>query len=119
MCLGFTDRQVMWLVLAEAFALCLLGALAGMLLAGAVTVLLPPEFPVATDLRVWAIAGASVVVLTLLVGLPPAFAARRLKIVDALAGRGEDSAVERALRRALMALLRALGRGGDDPAEAA
>lgn len=118
-CLGFTDRQVMWLVLAEAFVLCLLGALAGMLLASAVTVLLPPEFPVATDLRVWAIAGASVLVLTLLVGLPPAFAARRLKIVDALAGRGEDSAVERGLRRALMALLRVLGRGGDDQVEAA
>jgi len=118
-CLGFTDRQVMWLVLAEAFALCLLGALAGMLLASAVTLLLPPEFPVSTDLRVWAIAGASVVVLTLLVGLPPAFAARRLKIVDALAGRGEDSAVERGLRRALMALLRLFGRGGNGEAEAA
>jgi putative ABC transport system permease protein len=73
---------------------------------------------VATDLRVWAIAGASVMVLTLLVGLPPAFAARRLKIVDALAGRGADSVVERSLRRALMAVLRVLGRGGDDEVEA-
>ena len=99
--------------------LCLLGALAGMLLASAVTLVLPPEFPVTTDLRVWAIAAASVLVLTLLVGLPPAFAARRLKIVDALAGRGEDSIVERGLRRALMAVLRLFGRGGNDEAEAA
>ena len=95
------------------------GALAGMLLASAVTLTLPPEFPVTTDLRVWAIAAASVLVLTLLVGLPPAFAARRLKIVDALAGRGEDSIVERGLRRALMAVLGLFGRGRNDEAEAA
>lgn len=100
-CLGFTDRQVMGLVLAEAFALCLVGALLGMAVASVATGILPPEFPVRTDLRVWVIAGLSVVVLTLAVGLPPALAARRLKIVDALAGRGEPSAFERALRRLL------------------
>lgn len=100
-CLGFTDRQVMGLVLAEAFLLCLLGALLGMLVASAATGLLPPEFPVSTDLRVWLIAGASVLVLTLAVGLPPALTARRLKIVDALAGRSEPSSFERALRRLL------------------
>lgn len=100
-CLGFTDRQVMGLVLAEAFALCLVGALLGMAVASAATGLLPPEFPVRADLRVWLIAGFSVAVLTLAVGLPPALAARRLKIVDALAGRGEPSAFERALRRLL------------------
>lgn len=114
-CLGFTDRLVMWLVLAESFALCLLGALAGMLLASAVTLVLPPEFPVATDLQVWAIAGISVVVLTLMVGLPPALTAQRLKIVDALAGRGADSQLERLLRRGLDALAR---RDDDEGAEA-
>ena len=98
-CLGFTDRQVMGLVLAEAFALCLVGALLGMAVASVATGVLPPEFPVRADLRVWVIAGISVAVLTLAVGLPPALAARRLKIVDALAGRGEPSAFERALRR--------------------
>ncbi len=108
-CLGFTDRQVMWLVLAEAFALCVIGALAGMLLASAVTVLLPPEFPVKTDLQVWVIAGASVLVLTLMVGLPPALTAQRLKIVDALAGRGGDSPFERLLHRGLDAIGRMLG----------
>jgi putative ABC transport system permease protein len=102
-CLGFTDRQVMGLVLAEAFLLCLLGALLGMLVASLATGLLPPEFPVTTDLRVWVIAGISVVVLTLAVGLPPALTARRLKIVDALTGRHEQSPLERGLRR-LMAL---------------
>lgn len=100
-CLGFTDRQVMGLVLAEAFALCLVGALLGMAVASVATGVLPPEFPVRADLRVWVIAGITVAVLTLAVGLPPALAARRLKIVDALAGRGEPSAFERALRRLL------------------
>ncbi|MFN7781998.1 MAG: ABC transporter permease [Lysobacterales bacterium] len=100
-CLGFTDRQVMGLVLAEAFALCLVGALLGMAVASAATGILPPDFPVRTDLRVWVIAGISVAVLTLAVGLPPALAARRLKLVDALAGRGEPPAFERALRRLL------------------
>lgn len=109
-CLGFTDRQVMWLVLAEAFALCLLGALAGMLLASALTLLLPPEFPITTDLRVWIIAGISVLVLTVMIGLPPAMTAKRLKIVDALAGRGDDSPLERLLHRGLDALTRLFGR---------
>ncbi|MFD0724360.1 ABC transporter permease [Lysobacter brunescens] len=109
-CLGFTDRQVMWLVLAEAFALCLLGALAGMLLASALTLLLPPEFPITTDLRVWIIAGISVLVLTVMIGMPPALTAKRLKIVDALAGRGDDSPLERLLHRGLDALTRLFGR---------
>ncbi|SDD55796.1 ABC transporter permease [Aquimonas voraii] len=100
-CLGFTDRQVMGLVLAEAFVLCVIGALLGMAVASVATGVLPPEFPVRTDLRVWVIAGISVALLTLAVGLPPALAARRLKIVDALAGRGEPSAFERVLRRLL------------------
>ncbi|MCM2355553.1 MAG: ABC transporter permease [Arenimonas sp.] len=85
--LGFTDRTVMALVLAEAFVLCFLGALAGMLLANLATGVLPPEFPVETDGRVWAIAGVSVVLLSLLVGVPPALHALRIRIVDALAGR--------------------------------
>jgi len=100
-CLGFRDRQVMGLVLAESFVLCLLGALAGMGLATVVMQGLPPEFPISADGFVWAVAGASVLLLTLLVGLPPALTAQRLKIVDALAGRAGDSALELALRRAI------------------
>ena len=64
-----------------------LGALAGMRLASFSTRFLPAEFPIETDLKVWAIAGISVVVLTVLVGVPPALHALRIKIVDALAGR--------------------------------
>lgn len=87
-CLGFTDSAVLWLVLAEALLLCALGALAGMLLASAVTGALPPDFPpLRTDLRVWGFAGASVLALAAAVGLPPALRAMRLRIVDALAGR--------------------------------
>ena len=86
-CLGFTEATVLGLVLAEALALCLLGALAGMVLATIVTALLPPEYPVSTDARVWLFAGAAVVVLALVVGLPPALHAMRIRIVDALAGR--------------------------------
>lgn len=85
--LGFKDRTVMLLVLAEAFLLCFLGALTGMLSASFLTTTLPPEFPITTDSRVWIIAGISVIVLSLLIGVPPALRALRIKIVDALAGR--------------------------------
>ncbi len=108
-CLGFTDRQVMWLVLAEAFALCVIGAGLGMALASAVMSLpfIQTIIPVTADGFVWAIAAASVVVLTLLVGLPPAWTAQRLKIVDALSGRSEESPLERWLRRVVDTLTRA------------
>lgn len=86
-CLGFTDRTVLALVLAEAFVLCLAGALAGMLTASVVMTALPPEFPVRASPGVWAFAGAATVFLAVAVGLPPAWRAMRLKIVDALAGR--------------------------------
>ena len=85
--LGFKDRTVMLLVLAEAFLLCFIGALTGMLSASFLTTTLPPEFPITTDSRVWIIAGISVIVLSLLIGVPPALRALRIKIVDALAGR--------------------------------
>lgn len=85
--LGFKDRTVMLLVLAEAFLLCFLGALTGMFSASLIATTLPPEFPISTDSRVWIIAGISVLVLSLLIGVPPALRALRIKIVDALAGR--------------------------------
>ncbi len=118
-CLGFHDSQVMWLVLAEAFALCLLGALFGMFSASAVTAIVPAGFPpIQTDLQVWLIAAISVIVLTLLVGMPPALTAKRLKIVDALAGRGGDSLIERWVKR-FGQWLRTLftGRRGQDSHE--
>lgn len=87
-CLGFTDRTVLGLVLAESLLLSFLGALAGMILATILPpLLLPPEFPVRTSAGVWAFAGVAVLFLAAAVGLPPALRAMRLRIVDALAGR--------------------------------
>lgn len=86
-CLGFTDRTVLGLVLAEALALCALGAAMGLALAFAVAGLLPPEFPVRIGARVFVAAGVTTVLLAAIVGLPPAWRAMHLKIVDALAGR--------------------------------
>lgn len=87
-CLGFTDRTVLWLVLAEALLLCVLGALLGMGLAQVITANLPPAFPpIEPDRRVWLFVLGAVTVLATAVGLPPALRAMRLRIVDALAGR--------------------------------
>ena len=87
-CLGFTDRSVLGLVLAESFVLSLVGAIAGMTLATILPpLLLPPEFPIRASAGVWEFAGAAVFFLAAAVGLPPALRAMRLRIVDALAGR--------------------------------
>lgn len=87
-CLGFTDRTVLRLVLGEALLLCTLGAALGMALAAVITSNLPPQFPpLQPDRRVWLFVLAAVVVLAAAVGLPPALRAKRLRIVDALAGR--------------------------------
>jgi len=88
--LGFTDGTVQMLVLAEAFLLIAIGALLGMITA----TILGASFlgnlggsGNAINGQVWLYAMLSVIGLALLVGLPPAWRARRLKIVDALAGR--------------------------------
>jgi putative ABC transport system permease protein len=92
-CLGFTDRTVLGVVLAESFTLCLIGAVVGMLCSLLTTFWLrksgqvPVEFLAYPDGSVWLISGIAAVVLALAVGLPPAWRAMRLKIVDALAGR--------------------------------
>jgi putative ABC transport system permease protein len=86
-CLGFTDRTVLFLVLAEALLMCSLGAGIGMVLATLAPYGFPPEFPVRTKGDVWLLSAGVVLVLSLAVGLPPAMRAMRLKIVDALAGR--------------------------------
>jgi putative ABC transport system permease protein len=86
-CLGFTDRSVLLLVLAESVLMCGLGALFGMTLATIAPYGFPPEFPVRTKGDVWLLSMGVVLLLALAVGLPPALRAMRLKIVDALAGR--------------------------------
>ncbi len=89
--LGFSDGKVTALVLAEALLLLALAGALGMLVAaGALPVLnraigsrFPPLYVTAGT---W-IAGTGIVLaLALAVGLPPALRARRLRIVDALAG---------------------------------
>jgi putative ABC transport system permease protein len=90
--LGFSDARVTLLVLAEAGLLLLIGGGIGM--GGAVAVMpvlngatggrFPPLFVTGTT---WAVAAALVVGLAFAVGLPPAYRARRLRIVEALAGR--------------------------------
>jgi putative ABC transport system permease protein len=89
--LGFSDGSVLAFVLAEAFALCLFGGLVGLTFAtlgGAmVTKGTGGQFQLDLDFSVWLIGIAAIVLMSLAVGLLPALRARRLKIVDALAGR--------------------------------
>ncbi len=87
--LGFSDDTVTAMVLAEALLLCALGALGGMLLSigAADTMSRIIRNPVPVDAGVWVTAGVAVLALALAVGAGPALRARRLKIVDALAGR--------------------------------
>lgn len=90
--LGFTDNAVLGFVLAETIALCAIGGLIGLGLAtllgagisAAAGGFLPP---IAVDAQVWSAGLIAIVVLSIVVGLLPALRARRLKIVDALAGR--------------------------------
>jgi len=90
--LGFTDAQVMLLVLAEAFLLCGLGAALGVALGALATELLRdplkeffPVFVMPAETVVYALSAG--LIIAVLVGLPPALRALRLSIVDALAGR--------------------------------
>jgi putative ABC transport system permease protein len=87
--IGFSDGTVTALVLAESMLLCLVAALLGLAVAATI-------FPVTAALgisggalpaRVYAAGAAVAIALALISGLPPAWRAHRLTIVDALAGR--------------------------------
>ena len=86
--LGFTDRGVLTLVLAESLLLCLFAAAIGLALAALI-------FPMMKDFlgeptlpaRVLVLGAVIATVLAFVTGLPPALRAKRLNIVDALAGR--------------------------------
>ena len=90
--LGFSDVRVTALVLAESVVLLGLGAALGMAAAAALLPAVngstggrfPPLFVTETT---WLMAAALAVLVALAVGLPPALRARRLRIVEALAGR--------------------------------
>jgi putative ABC transport system permease protein len=89
--LGFTDGSVLGFVLAEALAMCLFGGLVGLALATMGGAMVEKgtggQFQLELDSSVWMIGVATIVLMSLAVGLLPALRARRLKIVDALAGR--------------------------------
>ncbi len=89
--LGFSDGSVLGFVFAEAFALCLFGGVLGLLLATLAGAMVEKgsggQFRLSPNLSVWLIGIAAIVLMAVLVGLLPALRARRLKIVDALAGR--------------------------------
>jgi putative ABC transport system permease protein len=90
--IGFSDRSVLALVLAESVLLLVLGGLGGMALAAAIIpavaagsggmLNLPPEGP-----RTWMLGAALMLLFGLLVGALPSRRAMRLNVVDALAGR--------------------------------
>jgi len=89
--LGFTDGTMLMLVMVESIVLVGLGGAIGLGLAAlALPVmapqtmgLLPPHVPAQT----WIVGLLLIVVIGLVVGVLPALRAKRLKIVDALAGR--------------------------------
>ncbi|KAF1699501.1 hypothetical protein CSC62_00960 [Pseudoxanthomonas jiangsuensis] len=89
--LGFKDGTVLWLVLVESVLLVGLGGLVGMGLARVILPglasraqgMLPPTIP----LQTWIVGLVLIVLIGLVVGVLPALRAKRLKIVDALAGR--------------------------------
>lgn len=89
--LGFSDGSVLGFVMVETFALCAIGGLIGMSLATALGLFIQQkagaQFPLNVDWRVWIAGLAAILALSVAVGLLPALRAKRLKIVDALAGR--------------------------------
>ena len=89
--LGFSDGSVLGFVLAEAFALVMFGGLIGLVLASIAGAMVEKgtgrQFQLTLDYRVWLIGIVAIVVMSVTVGLLPALRARRLRIVDALAGR--------------------------------
>ncbi|KAF1686730.1 hypothetical protein B1992_07455 [Pseudoxanthomonas broegbernensis] len=89
--LGFRDGLVLWLVLVESVLLVGLGGVLGLGLARAILPGLASRaqgmLPATIPLQTWALGLALIVLIGLVVGVLPALRAKRLKIVDALAGR--------------------------------
>jgi putative ABC transport system permease protein len=86
--LGFTDRGILFLVLAESLSLCVVAAAIGL---GLATALAPAIQRLAGfDIHPGPVALLGLVlaaVLAIVTGLPPAIRGMRLQVVDALAGR--------------------------------
>jgi putative ABC transport system permease protein len=85
---GFSDTKVLALVLVESVLLCLFAAALGLFLASAVFPALKPVFgEFKMPVVVMGTGAVVALLLALISGLPPAMRAKRLNIVDALAGR--------------------------------
>ena len=88
--LGYTDRMVLLLVLAESGALCMGAALLGVLLAGMLLPGIAANLPGFTGISLtggaFAMAMLIAALLTVVVGAVPALRAMRLDIVNALSG---------------------------------
>jgi putative ABC transport system permease protein len=86
--LGFSDQGVLALVLGESLLLCLVAAAIGLAIATAIFPMLKGVIGVVSLPVVVIFIGLGIAVfLALASGLPPAWRAKRLNIVDALAGR--------------------------------
>jgi len=89
--LGFKDGTVLSLVMIESVLLVGLGGLLGMMLASLVLPVVAANFggvlPAQVPWNTWLLGVALVLLIGTIVGLLPALRAKRLKIVDALAGR--------------------------------
>ncbi len=89
--LGFSDGSVLGLVLSETVVLCTIGGLVGLSIATVVgwwvQQTLGTQFPLRVNWQVWGAGFVAILLLSIAVGLLPALRAKRLKIVDALAGR--------------------------------
>ncbi|HJV59723.1 MAG TPA: ABC transporter permease [Albitalea sp.] len=90
--IGFSDRSVLAMVLAESLLLLVIGGVGGLLLASAIVPVVSGasggmlNLPT-VGLDSWALGLALMIGIGLLVGALPASSAMRLRIVDALAGR--------------------------------
>lgn len=85
--IGFSNQQVLWLVLGESLLLIALGGVLGMLLAVFGVHALGAAFRggvFRVDVTSWFTGAGLMLVLAIGVGMPPALRAMRLKIVDAL-----------------------------------
>lgn len=90
--IGFSNRSVLWLVMAEAVLLIVIGGTLGLGLAALMMpgisaasggiIQLPTVLP-----QTWAVGLALMLAIGVIIGLLPALRAMRLNIVDALAGR--------------------------------
>jgi len=90
--IGFSNRSVLWLVLAESVLLVVLGGVLGMLLAAVIVPMVSAASGGMIQLpgllgQTWGMGLALMVGIGVLVGLLPALRGMRLNIVDALAGR--------------------------------